>query len=216
MVKFRSLYNNPENRNILSVVETPTGAVTIFEPSTDDIEAIMQMDDMVAAFNANADDDATLEISGAPLLRDLIPRLTDLEFDDMTDEEIEKVVDHLNLEGNEIMATLTNIVTHIYTVMILNFRNELEMQNMVELSEKISDSTLSMYITKAAKTDAGREQIAKINDEASTIKQMQADNKSEEKGTDKVVDMKDASILKPNSYTDEVKEGVKGHFSDLD
>lgn len=216
MVKFRSLYNDPENRNVLSVVNTPTGTVTIFEPSTEDIEAIMQMDDMIAAFNSTADDETTLEISGAPLLRELIPRLTDLEIDDMNDEEIKKVVEHLNVEGNEIMSTLTSIVTHIYTIMLLNFRNELELQNMVNMSEQISDSTMDMYITKAAKTDEGRAQLQKIQEQASTIKKMQAGDKASNDNNDKVVDMDKASILEPESYTNEVKEGLEGHFSDLD
>lgn len=95
MVQFNSFYNDPNNRQILEVINTPTGAVTIFEPSKDDVNKIMQLKEMVDAFNQENVDENLLDINGTTILKELIPLLTDLEIDpDMTDEEMAQIIEN--------------------------------------------------------------------------------------------------------------------------
>ena len=216
-VKFRSLYSDPENRTIRMVVDTPTGPVTIFEPTSDDIREIMQLDDMVAAFNQESTEDNELDISGTTIMKELIPRLTDLDLDDMTDDEITEVVENLTIEGNVILACLTSIVTYIYTLMIMNFENNLDLNNMVKMSAQISDKAFGMYINEAAKTDEGRKQMQEINKQASKVIPMTKD-KNAEKAADskeKSDDFKDATVLDPNNYQKSIEEQVN-RFEDVD
>ena len=216
-VKFRSLYSDPKNRTIRMVVDTPTGPVTIFEPTSDDIREIMQLDDMVAAFNQESDGDNELDISGTTIMKELIPRLTDLDLDDMTDDEITEVVENLTIEGNVILACLTSIVTYIYTLMIMNFENNLDLNNMVKMSAQISDKAFGMYINEAAKTDEGRKQMQEINKQASKVIPMIKD-KNAEKAADskeKSEDFKDATVLDPNNYQKSIEEQVN-RFEDVD
>lgn len=219
MVKFRSLYNDPNDRQILTVVSTPTGQVTIFEPSKDDVQEIMQMQDMVAAFNQQSEEDNTLDIDGTSILRELIPRLTDLEIDpDMSDEEMSQIIENPSLELLEINSVIQDIVTKIYTLMINNFRGELELQKLVNASEEIGDQTLSMYISEATKTDEGRKTIAGINKLSKEVKDKQGnynETNEEEKAKEKKAFDKNAEILKPDSYENSIKDELANRFKDF-
>ena len=174
MVQFNSFYNDPNNRQILEVINTPTGAVTIFEPSKDDVNKIMQLKEMVDAFNQENVDENLLDINGTTILKELIPLLTDLEIDpDMTDEEMAQIIENPTVELSLITSVLSSVVTNIYTLMIMNFKNNLELRNMVDQTEEISDSALAMFISKQSKTDEGRKQIEEINKQSDKIVKME-------------------------------------------
>lgn len=175
MVQFNSFYNDPNNRQILEVINTPTGAVTIFEPSKDDVNKIMQLKEMVDAFNQENADENLLDINGTTILKELIPLLTDLEIDpEMTDEEMAQIIENPTVELSLITSVLSSVVTNIYTLMIMNFKNNLELRNMVDQTEEISDSALAMFISKQSKTDEGRKQIEEINKQSDKIVKMEA------------------------------------------
>ena len=183
LVQFNSFYNDPNNRQILEVINTPTGAVTIFEPSKDDVNKIMQLKEMVDAFNQENADENLLDINGTTILKELIPLLTDLEIDpDMTDEEMAQIIENPTVELSLITSVLSSVVTNIYTLMIMNFKNNLELRNMVDQTEEISDSALAMFISKQSKTDEGRKQIEEINRQSDKIVKMEtAIKQAEEK-----------------------------------
>ena len=184
MIQFNSFYNDPNNRQILEVINTPTGAVTIFEPSKDDVNKIMQLKEMVDAFNQENVDENLLDINGTTILKELIPLLTDLEIDpDMTDEEMAQIIENPTVELSLITSVLSSVVTNIYTLMIMNFKNNLELRNMVDQTEEISDSALAMFISKQSKTDEGRKQIEEINKQSDKIVKMETAIKQAEEKT---------------------------------
>ena len=184
LVQFNSFYNDPNNRQILEVINTPTGAVTIFEPSKDDVNKIMQLKEMVDAFNQENVDENLLDINGTTILKELIPLLTDLEIDpDMTDEEMAQIIENPTVELSLITSVLSSVVTNIYTLMIMNFKNNLELRNMVDQTEEISDSALAMFISKQSKTDEGRKQIEEINKQSDKIVKMEKAIKQAEEKT---------------------------------
>ena len=184
MVQFNSFYNDPNNRQILEVINTPTGAVTIFEPSKDDVNKIMQLKEMVDAFNQENVDENLLDINGTTILKELIPLLTDLEIDpDRTVEEMAQIIENPTVELSLITSVLSSVVTNIYTLMIMNFKNNLELRNMVDQTEEISDSALAMFISKQSKTDEGRKQIEEINKQSDKIVKMETAIKQAEEKT---------------------------------
>ena len=187
LVQFNSFYNDPNNRQILEVINTPTGAVTIFEPSKDDVNKIMQLKEMVDAFNQENADENLLDINGTTILKELIPLLTDLEIDpDMTDEEMAQIIENPTVELSLITSVLSSVVTNLYTLMIMNFKNNLELRNMVDQTEEISDSALAMFISKQSKTAEGRKQIEEINKQSEKIVKMEtAIKQAEEKANAK-------------------------------
>lgn len=221
MVKFRSLYNDPENRNIVEIVQTATGAITVYEATQDDIKAIMALDDAVAALNQEVGEEGnTITIHSAAILQEIIPRLTDLDLDGMSDEELEKVIENLNAEGSVVMALLEREISRIYTLMILNFANQQLLNNLVDASENLTDQTLGMYIKQASQTDDGRKQIHELNKQANKLAsaqkaQGQTETATEDNDVDDGVSYKDATVLDPEVDTKATKEIISGHFSDL-
>ena len=213
MVKFRSFYNDPENRNIMEIIQTPTGAVTIYEPTTEDIRTIMSLDDAIAAMNqeVNSDEGNTITLHEASILKVLIPRLTDLDMEDLTDDEIDEIISNLNAEGSLLMASLEHVISQIYTLMIINFSNQ-------QMLKKLTDQTLGMYITQAAKTDEGRRQIHELNQQAKKVAEMQKQEEQEmsEEDSDEGVSFNDAPSLDPDVDSKEARTVIKGHFSGLD
>ena len=75
LVQFNSFYNDPNNRQILEVINTPTGAVTIFEPSKDDVNKIMQLKEMVDAFNQENADENLLDINAVSYTHLTLPTI---------------------------------------------------------------------------------------------------------------------------------------------
>ena len=114
----------------------------------------------------------------------MIPLLTDLEIDpDMTDEEMAQIIENPTVELSLITSVLSSVVTNIYTLMIMNFKNNLELRNMVDQTEEISDSALAMFISKQSKTDEGRKQIEEINKQSEKIVKMETAIKQAEEKT---------------------------------
>lgn len=142
---------------------------------------------MVDAFNQENADENLLDINGTTILKELIPLLTDLEIDpDMTDEEMAQIIENPTVELSLITSVLSSVVTNIYTLMIMNFKNNLELRNMVDQTEEISDSALAMFISKQSKTDEGRKQIEEINKQSDKIVKMEtAIKQAEEKANAK-------------------------------
>ena len=65
----------------------------------------------------------------------------------------------------------------------MNFKNNLELRNMVDQTEEISDSALAMFISKQSKTDEGRKQIEEINKQSDKIVKMETAIKQAEEKT---------------------------------
>lgn len=148
-------------------------------------------------------------------MKELIPRLTDLDLDDMTDDEITEVINNLTVEGNVIMACLTSIVTHIYTIMLMNFENNLDLNNMAKMSEKMSDKAFGMYVNEAAKTDEGRRQMQEINKQASKVISLRDKTNADKSDKTAEADMKDATVLDPDNYQKSIEAQID-RFEDVD
>lgn len=187
MVKFRSLYNDPENRMIREIIEGATGPITIYEPSQNDIDRIMQMNDMIASFNSEPkdgeeEDGMTLNVRGETILKELIPLLTDIEIDeDMTEDEMQKIIENPTIDLLNVMQVLSGIVTQIYTFMILHYRNTVQMEDVMERSEDVRDTTMDRYVSAAAKTDEGRQMLSGLAKSAAEFEQAKASGMTKEK-----------------------------------
>jgi len=77
-----------EQRNVREVINTPQGAIEIYEPNIDDVSKIIDLQkDMGFGMES-----ATVMFEGVAVIRDLFPLLTNIDFGDMTDEQMENVI----------------------------------------------------------------------------------------------------------------------------
>lgn len=228
LVKFSSLKSDPKKRQIHSIIKSPTGDITVFEPTKEDIEKIMELQEFVISLNKDSKkDDNTLDISGMTIIKKVVPLITDLDLNGLSDEEIQDVINHPNLAMMELNQILSSIITSIYKMVILSYANELQTNDVSLETMKLNHNTIGQFVTQAATTDKGRELVTELMNEANKADSIRKANmvKESTKSTNRgenVTDFLSTNSSRevgkqPDSYQDKVfKDKVEGRYDDLD
>ena len=170
-MKLSYLKNTKEYRKIRDVVMSSGSTVNIFEPTLEEIDEILKLqDDWVS--------DEGMNISGADVVKVLFPMLTDLEgIDEMTESDIQEVIDNPSNAFIQIQYHIETIITEVYKTAILKARKEilekdLEVEN-YKVSEEVFDRTLSL----AAKNNGTKEVFDKLQEAEEEFKQAEENEK---------------------------------------
>lgn len=164
MVKLQSLKNDPKKRVVYRIVDTPTGQITIYEPTKDDIKKIIELQDEIARYNE--DNEMELEIAGYTVMRELIPMLTDIEIDpEMSDDEVRDIADNPTLALLTVTHVLEGIVSDVYKMLILQTVNGIKNDDIEVLVDEMKDQVSGSLIERMSKTEDGREAAAEVAQE---------------------------------------------------
>lgn len=121
MVNFKDLRNNPNNRKVRNVIMSGAETIRVFEPSKDDTQKIIEMQERFIQ------DGDTVEITGATVIRELFPLLTDIQgLDDLTDEEVEQILEEPGLALTQVQQEIEIIITEVYKTILLHSRKQLQ------------------------------------------------------------------------------------------
>ena len=159
------LKNTKEYRKIRDVVMSSGSTVNIFEPTLEEIDEILKLQDEWVS-------DEGMNISGVDVVKVLFPMLTDLEgIDEMTESDIQEVIDNPSNAFIQIQYHIETIITEVYKTAILKARKEilekdLEVEN-YKVSEEVFDRTLSL----AAKNNGTKEVFDKLQEAEEEFKQ---------------------------------------------
>ena len=170
-MKLSYLKNTKEYRKIRDVVMSSGSTVNIFEPTLEEIDEILKLQDEWVS-------DEGMNISGADVVKVLFPMLTDLEgIDEMTESDIQEVIDNPSNAFIQIQYHIETIITEVYKTAILKARKEilekdLEVEN-YKVSEEVFDRTLSL----AAKNNGTKEVFDKLQEAEEEFKQAEEDEK---------------------------------------
>ena len=170
-MKLSYLKNTKEYRKIRDVVMSSGSTVNIFEPTLEEIDEILNLQDEWVS-------DEGMSISGADVVKVLFPMLTDLEgIDEMTESEIQEVIDNPSNAFIQIQYHIETIITEVYKTAILKARKailekDLEVEN-YKVSEEVFDRTLSL----AAKNNGTKEVFDKLQEAEEEFKQAEEDEK---------------------------------------
>lgn len=170
-MKLSYLKNTKEYRKIRDVVMSSGSTVNIFEPTLEEIDEILNLQDEWVS-------DEGMNISGADVVKVLFPMLTDLEgIDEMTESEVQEVIDNPSNAFIQIQYHIETIITEVYKTAILKARKEilekdLEVEN-YKVSEEVFDRTLSL----AAKNNGTKEVFDKLQEAEEEFKQAEEDEK---------------------------------------
>ena len=189
-MKLSYLKNTKEYRKIRDVVLSSGSTVNIFEPTLEEIDEILILQDEWVS-------DEGMNISGADVVKVLFPMLTDLEgIDEMTESEIQEVIDNPSNAFIQIQYHIETIITEVYKTAILKARKEilekdLEVEN-YKVSEEVFDRTLSL----AAKNNGTKEVFDKLQEAEEEFKQAEEaekitkleDYKNQEKESESTLD----------------------------
>ena len=170
-MKLSYLKNTKEYRKIRDVVMSSGSTVNIFEPTLEEIDEILKLQDEWVS-------DEGMNISGADVVKVLFPMLTDLEgIDEMTESDIQEVIDNPSNAFIQIQYHIETIITEVYKTAILKARKEilekdLEVEN-YKVSEEVFDRTLSL----AAKNNGTKEVFDKLQEAEEEFKQAEETEK---------------------------------------
>ena len=170
-MKLSYLKNTKEYRKIRDVVMSSGSTVNIFEPTLEEIDEILNLQDEWVS-------DEGMSISGADVVKVLFPMLTDLEgIDEMTESEVQEVIDNPSNAFIQIQYHIETIITEVYKTAILKARKEilekdLEVEN-YKVSEEVFDRTLSL----AAKNNGTKEVFDKLQNAEEEFKQAEENEK---------------------------------------
>ena len=111
-MKLSYLKNTKEYRKIRDVVMSSGSTVNIFEPTLEEIDEILNLQDEWVS-------DEGMSISGADVVKVLFPMLTDLEgIDEMTESEVQEVIDNPSNAFIQIQYHIETIITEVYKTAI--------------------------------------------------------------------------------------------------
>ena len=189
-MKLSYLKNTKEYRKIRDVVMSSGSTVNIFEPTLEEIDEILKLQDEWVS-------DEGMNISGADVVKVLFPMLTDLEgIDEMTESDVQEVIDNPTNAFIQIQYHIETIITEVYKTAILKARKEilekdLEVEN-YKVSEEVFDRTLSL----AAKNNGTKEVFDKLQEAEEEFKQAEEtekitkleDYKNQEKESESTLD----------------------------
>lgn len=170
-MKLSYLKNTKEHRKIRDVVMSSGSTVNIFEPTLEEIDEILILQDEWVS-------DEGMNISGADVVKVLFPMLTDLEgIDEMTESDVQEVIDNPTNAFIQIQYHIETIITEVYKTAILKARKEilekdLEVEN-YKVSEEVFDRTLSL----AAKNNGTKEVFDKLQEAEEEFKQAEENEK---------------------------------------
>ena len=170
-MKLSYLKNTKEYRKIRDVVMSSGSTVNIFEPTLEEIDEILKLQDEWVS-------DEGMNISGADVVKVLFPMLTDLEgIDEMTESDVQEVIDNPSNAFIQIQYHIETIITEVYKTAILKARKEilekdLEVEN-YKVSEEVFDRTLSL----AAKNNGTKEVFDKLQEAEEEFKQAEESEK---------------------------------------
>ena len=170
-MKLSYLKNTKEYRKIRDVVMSSGSTVNIFEPTLEEIDEILKLQDEWVS-------DEGMDISGADVVKILFPMLTDLEgIDEMTESDVQEVIDNPSNAFIQIQYHIETIITEVYKTAILKARKEilekdLEVEN-YKVSEEVFDRTLSL----AAKNNGTKEVFDKLQEAEEAFKQAEENEK---------------------------------------
>ena len=170
-MKLSYLKNTKEYRKIRDVVMSSGSTVNIFEPTLEEIDEILKLQDEWVS-------DEGMSISGADVVKVLFPMLTDLEgIDEMTESDVQEVIDNPSNAFIQIQYHIETIITEVYKTAILKARKEilekdLEVEN-YKVSEEVFDRTLSL----AAKNNGTKEVFDKLQEAEEEFKQAEENEK---------------------------------------
>ncbi|EJE97754.1 hypothetical protein [Liquorilactobacillus mali] len=176
MVELKNLRTDPVEREINTVIKSKYGDITIYEPRKSDVEVIMGLHEFIISLNVKDEkekDKSTLKISDATILKDVIPLLTDIKVGDMTEEEIQDVLDNPSTAMMEVNQVLVHIITSVYKIVLLSYANELLEHDVSLESMKLNHSAVGTFVNQASETEKGKELLKEVFDEADRVNDIQ-------------------------------------------
>lgn len=168
----------PEKRKVREIINASGEQVTVFEPGKDEMEKIIEYQEKVE--NQRVDrlrkenPDASIEeikelakdnhiqVDGMDVIKVFFPLLTDIEIGDLTDEQINNIVDNPSMALIQAQQVLETIFVEVYKTMILSAKNAISQVDLLRLASEDTEDLVKRSALVAAKMNGNDDKIAKV------------------------------------------------------
>lgn len=153
MVKFKDL-KAPTERIVREVVKAPYGEVRVFEPNIEEFNDILDIQREDGVRNGQV-----VDFDGETVIRKLFPLLTDLEMGEITDEEINDIIENPSIHFLTIQNIISQIVAEVNSMFMQRIKAELLQASTLVDQASIMSSIPTIMGKEALRT--GDEKTAK-------------------------------------------------------
>lgn len=147
-INFKELTTAQEGRQIREIISTPQGAIEVYEPTLDNISDIIDLQ-RSQDFGANG---GVVSFDGITVVRTLFPLLTNIDMGDLTDEELEIVIDNPSIHLLIAQQIVAQIVAESNKLYAERVKTEL-MNTESTLAQVELMNTIPQMIVETAKRD---------------------------------------------------------------
>lgn len=160
-VNFKDLKNGNRVREVISYQGE---VIRVYEPTKEIMEEIFRMQEQFI----DKEDINEIDVGGKDVIY-LFKKLTDIEgLDDLTDEEIDTVIEDPTPALIMTQNVIEGIVTEIYKMVILSARNRMTEMDFTAKSGKLMNNIFDL-------SEAYSAQNAEVSEKMEKVKQAQAD-----------------------------------------
>lgn len=145
MVKLLDLQESVE-RKVRTVIKSPTGNITVFEPNVDDFNKVLEVQREKGTTRSDS-----VEFEDVVVIRELFPILTDLDMSGATDEDIQKIINKPSVQLLTVQNVVSQIVAEINVVFIERMKTEI-----IQANSAVAQISLLNMIPQVMKEEAKR------------------------------------------------------------
>lgn len=158
MVQFKDLANKIGEREVREVIFAKGETIKVFEPDKEDIKKIFDLQEKFI----DTENPERLQLTGGDVV-ELFSILTDIEgLDDLTNEEVQMVVDNPSLALLQAQHVIEGIVTEVYKMVILSVKNQILETDLNLETAKTSNEVMERTLGLAQREGVSKEYAEKV------------------------------------------------------
>jgi len=188
-----------DQRKVREYINTPQGAIEIYEPTLDDVNAIIDIQ-RGTGFDFNS---SFVEFDENVLLTQIFPLLTNIEIEDLSAEELQKIIDNPSIHLMIAQNIIAQIISEANKLYAENLKAELASAETALAQSDLVNSIPHIINEHAKRDDSIREALEEIDAKSNEVLDL-LDNLDEEEKEPEQEEVKEDGEL-PVDQRDSVK-----------
>ncbi len=174
-------------RQIRELISTPQGAIEIYEPTTEDIANIVDLQRDNQGFG---EETGVVSFDGVTVIRELFPILTNINLGNLSDEELEDVINNPSVHLLIAQQYVAQIVTETNKLYAQRVKTEIMQAESTMAQVELMNAIPNMILDKAKRDGRVIELSEKVEEASKALKEaMESEQRSENTETEVVSDV---------------------------
>lgn len=159
-INIKGMKVSPERRQVREIINTPQGSIEVYEPTMDDIAVIidMQVDQDFGEVTG------VVSFDGIRVIKELFPLLTNIEFGELSDEELEEIVENPTVHLLITQQVLAQIVSESNKLYVERIKTEMMNTESIMAQVSLMNSIPTSIVEQAKRDGKVSELMGKVQD----------------------------------------------------